>query len=504
MASHLNVRLLPLVVAGVLAVHWGNLPLVSAQDVAGSAALPYKDPAPPKVSSASLPTPPTPRENPEVTFHQKPKPLAAGAVTEDWPRFIGPRHNGTSEEKPLLKEWGTEGPKLVWEMKRGTGYASPAIVGDRLAYFHRIAGEEVVECLHPETGEIYWQHRYPTTFKDRYGYNNGPRASPVIDDGKIYTLGAQAVLCCLDLATGQAIWQRNLTEEFGLNQEFFGMVGNPLVEGGLLILNLGAPAGPTVAAFDKRTGAMVWGTGQVWGSSCSSPVPIEWNGRRLVLVFAGGESRPPNGGLMVIDPVDGGVVCEFPWRSKSVESVNAACPVFVDGKVLVTASYKTGSALLDLAGGCSVVWKSMFLGAHFNTPVHVEGHFYAFDGRNEPDASLVCIDASNGELVWKESPRWEERVTWEGEERTFQSGTLRGCLLHADGAFLCLGELGSLQWLDLSPKGYREISRKKLFEAPETWSLPVLSRGLLYICQHHTDMLDDTPPRLLCYDLRGE
>ena len=118
----------------------------------------------------------------------KPKPLAQDAVTHDWPAFLGPTHNAISTETRLSRRLP---PPLVWEFTRGTGYASPAIAGERLVFLHRLGNEEIVECLHAETGATNWQFRYPTDFEDRYGYNNGPRSSPVIDAARAYTVGAQ-------------------------------------------------------------------------------------------------------------------------------------------------------------------------------------------------------------------------------------------------------------------------------------------------------------------------
>jgi len=112
------------------------------------------------------------------------------------------------------------GPKLVWEMKKGTSYSSPAISGDRLLFIHRIGREERVECLHRETGERYWSFTYPTQFEDRYGYNNGPRASPVIDGDRVYTYGAEGKLHCLKLETGQVYWKRDIPGEFRVPQDF--------------------------------------------------------------------------------------------------------------------------------------------------------------------------------------------------------------------------------------------------------------------------------------------
>ena len=208
---------------------------------------------------------------------------------------------------------------------------------------------------------------------------------------------------------------------------------------------------------------------------------------------------------MSIDPATGKVDFSFPWRSRTYESVNASCPVVFDNKVFVSASYRTGSALVEVRPDFThrVVWTTQEFALHWNTAIYRDGYLYGFDGRNEPDASLACVDVSNGKVVWRESPEWMETLEMRGDKRQETLGTYRGSLLAADGQFLCLGELGHLLWMDLTPKGYKEISRGWLFAARESWTLPVLSRGLLYVSQNARDMLTGTRPRLMCYDLRA-
>src|SRR5262249_20400146 len=118
----------------------------------------------------------------------KPKPLPPGAVTHDWTSFLGPTHNAVSTETKLSR---TLPPPLVWERGKGRSYSSPGLAGGRLIFIHRVGNEEVVECLDAETGSSKWQFKYVTTFEDRYGYNNGPRASPVVDGTRVYTMGAE-------------------------------------------------------------------------------------------------------------------------------------------------------------------------------------------------------------------------------------------------------------------------------------------------------------------------
>jgi outer membrane protein assembly factor BamB len=314
-------------------------------------------------------------------------------------------------------------------------------------------------------------------------------------------MGAEGKLHAFDLASGKVVWKRDLRADYKVRQDFFGTASTPLVEGRLLLVNVGAPGGPCVVAFDTASGKEVWRAGNMWGPSYASPVPAVVHGQRRVFVFAGGESDPPTGGLMSINPANGKVDFSFPWRSRSFESVNASCPVVFDNKVFISASYRTGGALLQINPDFShkVLWTTQEFALHWNTPIYRDGFLYGFDGRNEPDASLACVDVATGKVVWREVPEWNETVG--GRQATV--GTYRGSLLAVDGSYLCLGELGHLLWMDLTPKGYKEVSRAWLFQARESWTLPVLSRGLLYVVQNTREITRANGPRLLCYDLRA-
>lgn len=470
-----------------------------------AAATRFEDPKPPEPASIEERAAVEPTAHPGVTLHARPAPLAPGAVTEDWPAFLGRSGQPASGETSLLRAFGQDGPKLLWELSKGTGYSSPSIQGDYLVYLHRSGNEEAIECLRPETGERYWSYRYPTDFSDRYGYNNGPRSSPVIDGDHVYTYGAQGKLHCLRLKTGQVVWRRDVATEFRVPQDFFGIATTPLIEGDLLILNVGAPGGPEVVAFDKLTGRMVWGVGDQWGASYATPVIARVHGKRRLFVLGGGESRPPTGGLLSINPLDGGLDFRFPWRSRSFESVNASCPVVTGNRVLVSATYRTGAALIEVKSDWTFakLWENSDFDLHWTTAVYDQGHYYAFSGRNEPDAKLTCMNAGSGETVWSESLEWQETVQVQGEARAFHASPLRGNLLKVDGRFLALGEHGHLMWLDLSPAGPKILDRARLFLARETWAPPVISRGLLYVSQNSRSIDPPAGPRLLCFDLRG-
>lgn len=445
----------------------------------------------------------SPKPFDRVKFHAAPKPLPSGAVTEDWPRFLGPNDNGISGETKLLSKFPEGGLKIVWELEKGTGYTSPAIVAGRLVLFDRVGDQETIDCLDPETGARYWTHAYPVEYRDRYGYSNGPRASAVIDGGKVITLGVTGVLSCLDLAGGNLLWRVDLKAAHGAADNFFGVGSCPVVYDGKVIVNVGGADNLCVAAFDRDTGKFVWGTKHEWRASYSSPVVKKLRGAPRLLVFAGGESDPAVGGLLCIDPKTGTLHDAYPWRADKYESVNATCPVVVgDDRVYVSDCYEKGGVMLELTPELKwkEAWKAPDFGMHWVTPLVKDGHLYAFRGRNEPDAWLACYDEASGAEKWREDLEWSMPMAG---GRDYRMRFFRGSLLQADGKAWVLGELGTLAILDLSPAGVKVVDRTQLFVAQSTWSLPVLHRGLLYVSQHQDNLLDRTGPRLICYDLRA-
>jgi outer membrane protein assembly factor BamB len=477
-----------------------------------SAAADFVDPAPPAVTPAPAPPsqPPAPRPQKELTFHAAARALSKDAVTHDWLSFLGPTHSPVSPESHLIEN--LKEMKPVWEVEKGNGYSAPAIFRDSLVLFHRAGDEEVVERLHPETGQRYWRISYPSEYVDRYGYTNGPRCAPVIDkdNGLVFTCGAEGKLHAIDLASGHVVWKRDVLKEFALEQNFFGVGATPLLESGLLIINAGAKNACAVG-IDPKSGKIRWAAAapKDWGPSYASPVPATVHGLRRVLVFAGGESRPASGGLLCLDPTTGAVDFSFPWRGRRYESVNASSPLLVDGdKVFISECYGKGGVLLQLSRegdklAHKVLWESDKLGTHFKVALPKDGHLYGCDGHGPNNCPLVCIDAATGQEKWRTEPDLSETVKLRtGETRKTLLSTDRCHLLHADGKTYCLTEWGHLVVLDLSPKGCTMTSRRWFFAAGETWTPPVISRGLLYISQNQPDKLNAKPQRLLCFDLR--
>jgi len=465
-----------------------------------------------------------------LTFHAAPKALSPKATVSDWPHFLGATLDAHSVERPILKQWPAEGPAKVWEVVRGGAYTSPIISGDKVVIFHWLEGKEVIECLHRETGRRFWIHEYPVEYQDRYGFANGPRASPTVADGVVVTSGVTSVLHAVDLKTGRVLWRHDLRPEFNVPQDFFGAGSSPLILDGRVIVNVGGKSeafdisdsqrdrkrklstrGVSVAAFELKTGVIQWKVEDEWGASYASPIAAKLHGQTKVLVYAGGESDPATGGLLCIDPASGKLHDRFAWRSDDYIQAIGTSPLVIPGqnRAFISTCYPKGKPLggamveYDESFKSRLVWKSEKLATHWMQPVYHEGHIYAIDGERENNSRLVCVKADTGAEVWSQEIFWEdESLAKRFGPQSAKLGILRASLLRAEGAFLCLGEMGTLLWLDLSPAGCQIIARKQLFLAPQTWSLPVISHGLLYIAQQAPD-IDERRDRILCYDLRA-
>jgi outer membrane protein assembly factor BamB len=422
--------------------------------------------------------------------------FAVDGAGQDWPRFLGAHGNGISDETGLLDQWPANGPMLVWEKDIGTGYGAPSVIGQKLVLHHRIGDEEIVECFAADTGKSLWRFGYPSHFIDPYGYNNGPRGTPLLTSNLCFTFGAEGKLTCLELQTGQRVWQRDTAADFHVPEAFFGVGSTPILEEGLLIVMVGGQPNSGLVAFDPGTGKTVWeNVGQTnwqdvpmtgwpgeqkvrWQSwdkqaSYSTPVAATIHGRRQVLCLT-------RQGLVSLEAKTGRVNFSFWFRSRVNDSVNAMCPVVVDDLIFISAAYyKIGSVLLRVKpDGKSVeeVWRGTALELHWSTPIYLAGYLYACSGRNEPDARMRCVELRTGKLMWDLDESWQHYNT-----RT--PGVYgRGSSILADGKLITLGEGGLLGLFQPNPGQPEEICH---FQLPQLhypcWAAPVLSRKKLYL-----------------------
>lgn len=381
--------------------------------------------------------------------------LVSGLVfAADWPQYQGPERNGVSSETGLLLNLPKDGPPKLWEKAVGEGFSGPVIQGNRCILFHRVGDEEVVESLDASSGKEQWKYAYPTRYRDSYGKGDGPRATPVIAGGRVYTLGAEGTLHCLDLENGKRVWSRSLMEGYGARPGFFGIATSPIVEGDLLLVNVGGKEAGIVA-FNKNDGKEVWKATD-HEASYSSPVAATIAGKRQIFFFT-------REGIVILDPASGAVRFSKRWRSRNNASVNAAAPLVIDDHVFFSSSYATGAILLHVGDGkFDEVWKSdEALSCHYNSAVRRGDYVYGIDGRQEEGARLRCIEWKTGKVQWTKE----------------QFGC--GSIILADGHLIVLDESGDLVVVEATPEGYREKSRASVLSRP-TRALPALANGRLY------------------------
>ena len=328
-------------------------------------------------------------------------------------------------------------------------------------------------------------------YDDMFGYNNGPRCSPIVDGDRVYVYGVTGQLSCVRAATGEPLWTKNLNDEYGVVPNFFGVASNPCVHDDLLLvmvggsteatrglrtelLNLVRPDGSAVVAFDKLTGREVYRVGKDL-ASYSSLVVKQIEGRPVGLAFL-------RDGLIGWEPKSGAELFYFPWRADMLESVNAAVPVVVGDQVLISEAYEVGSALLEIQDDAPrVLWQDggprsrCRFRAHWSTPVAIDGYLYGCSGRNGPDTDFRCVRLSDGEVQWTDRNRDRQRSS----------------LIAVDGYLIVLGESGWLELMRPDPEGPQILARVDLSDPDQTggatlldypcWAAPVLSHGLLYL-----------------------
>jgi outer membrane protein assembly factor BamB len=382
-------------------------------------------------------------------------------VAQDWPQFLGPRRDGTYTGASVAGGWSDGGPTTLWERQVGAGFAGPVVVGDALILFHRVAGREVVEAFAVGTGETLWRYDYPTTYRDDFGFDEGPRSVPVVVDGRVFTFGAQGQLHVVDLQTGAGIWSEDTHARYGVRKGFFGAAGSPLVEEGRVIANVGGRDGGIVA-FDAGTGAELW-TATTDEASYSSPVGATFGGRRHALFFT-------RSGLVGLDPESGEVRFEKRWRSRLGASVNAATPLVSDDLVFISASYGTGAALLRVDGAMLVdEWLGDdSMSNHYATAVVRDGVLYGYHGRQEYSPSLRAVNLRTGAVHWSED--------------RFGGGTIT----LAGDRLVILRESGELMLAEASPERFVPVARAQILPGVVR-AYPALADGRLYA--RNTDTL---------------
>jgi outer membrane protein assembly factor BamB len=313
-----------------------------------------------------------------------------------WPQFLGPNRDGVYTGPAISENWPKDGPPTLWSFNVGEGFAGPVVSQGKLIMFHRKGDKEIIDCLQSLSGKSLWSFSYPTTYRDDFGFEEGPRATPAIAEGFVYTMGAEGTVHSVELASGKDVWSVATKEKFSARKGFFGMACSPLVEGNDVLLNIGGENGAGIIALDKASGKLHWKASED-EASYSSPVAATFDGQRRVLFFT-------RAGLVGVEPGTGKLAFQFPWRARMNASVNAATPLVIGDLIFLSASYNAGAILLQIKKDKpEKIWSGDdILSNHYATSVYHDGYLYGFDGRQEQGPAFTCVALKTGKSVWRE------------------------------------------------------------------------------------------------------
>jgi outer membrane protein assembly factor BamB len=400
---------------------------------------------------------------------------ALPVLAEDWPQWQGPDRNNVSKEKGLLQDWPKEGPKLLWTFENaGAGYSGPSIVGDRL-YCQGADNKEFVFAVDVKTGKRLWATEYSTEYKAAMG--DGPRSNPTVDGNRIYALGSQGELVCLG-TDGQKVWQKNLKKDCnGQMMSGWGYSESPLVDGDKVVCTPGGKDG-TMAAFNKKTGELLWRSKDVTDAAGYSSIVAADMGGVHQYVQLTGQS------VIGIAAEDGRKLWQYARRGPTAA---IPTPIVQDNYVWVTSDYGAPCNLIKITADGKTfkveeVYVSKSLSNQHGGVALVGDHVYGHSGGNGPPHNWVCLDFKTGK------PAWEA-----GNDKL-----PKGSLTCADGRLYCYSQdNGTVVLLEPTPKAWTEHGRFKIPRVQRggsVWTHPVVATGKLFLRDQNL---------LYCYDVHA-
>ena len=375
------------------------------------------------------------------------EPVDLSAVSpQDYPRFLGADGRAVVQGVSLATDWSAEPPKKLWRQPIGAGWSSFSIVGPYAVTQEQRGEFEQVTCYELTTGRLRWRHQDRVRFTEAAG-GDGPRATPTVADGRVYAMGATGLLMCLDGGTGRVIWSHDILAEHQQKNLKWGKSCSPLIVDNLLVVSLGESAEPSLAAYDKQTGTLVWQAGRDKASYASAVLATLAGQRQILSVNAGSVSAH--------DLVDGRMLWQYTWPGNMSK---CSQPVALEGdRVFISAGYGLGCVLLQVAAGdgdqltANEVWKNHYMRTRFTNVVMRDGFVYGLD-----DGILECIDLATGSLKWKGAHYGHGQV------------------LLVDRVLLVTAEFGNVALVDASPTAYRELAHFAALTG-KTWNNPALS-----------------------------
>ena len=383
-----------------------------------------------------------------------------------WPGFRGPNRDAVSPEKvSLSRTWPSEGPRVLWSVDLGEGYAGAAVLGGKVYVldYDQANQADAVRCFSLADGREIWRYSYPVKIKRFHGMS---RTVPAVTDKYVVTLGPKGHVTCLDANAGQFLWMLNLVQEFGTEIPQWYAAQCPLIDDDKAII---APAGDVLMmAVDCTTGEIMWQTPNPdgWVMTHSSITPMEFAGRRFY-VYCGGSTDV--GGVVGVSATDGTVL----WKTEEWKvRTNAPSPVVVgDDRIFLTAGYgqyDNGCMMLRLTeadGGIAAQAEfrhpTDIFGSMQQTPVYYNGCIYGI----AMDKQLTCLDLQ-GNVVWTST-----------SVNRFGSGPYT----IADGLLYVLDDSGVLTLAEASSAGYVQLARAKVLDGIESWGPIAVAGGRLIV-----------------------
>ena len=371
-------------------------------------------------------------------------------LADDWPQWGGPNRDIVWREKGIVDVLPTKGllPR-VWAKPIGEGYSGPAVANGRVYVMDRIKkeGNERVLCFDAADGKILWTHPYRVQYT--VDYPAGPRMTPLVDEGKLYTIGTMGHMFCFDAETGTILWQKNFVDDYETKIPVWGMVASPLVDGNQLITLVGGANGALVVSFDKTTGKELWRSLADSEPGYCPPMMYTFGETRQVIVWH------PHA-VTSLDPATGKEFWKIPFDVKA--SLCVPVPRQVGNRLFITAFYN-GPLMIEVGPdgeSAKVVWKGKRVdevrtdGLHsiMPTPWVNETHIYGVCSYGQ----LRCLDAKTGERLWESRAATGEGRWW------------NAFLIPHEDRFFIHNEQGDLIIAKLTPAGYEELSRAKLVE----------------------------------------
>jgi outer membrane protein assembly factor BamB len=408
---------------------------------------------------------------------------------DDWPQWLGPQRDSIWRETGILEKFPTPGLTVRWRTPLGGGYSGPAVSGGRVYVMDRklregganpanpfdrnkIPGSERVLCLDEASGKILWQHEYDCPYT--VSYASGPRTTPLVAGGKVYTLGAEGNLFCLDAADGKILWSRDFKKDFNIRTPIWGFAAHPLLDGQKLICLAGGE-GSVAVALDKDTGKELWRALGAREPGYSPPTIVTAGGTRQLIIW-----HPES--VNSLDPETGKLFWTHPWSIRS--GLSLATPR-QSGDLLLLSSFYNGSHCFRLDAkkpAAELLWEGTrnsekqtdTLHSLMSTPFIEGGHIYGVCSYGQ----LRCLKLETGERLW------------ETLAATTNAGPVRWAnafLVRNGERFFIANEKGELIIANLTPKGYEETSRTHLIEPtnqdarrPVVWSHPAFANRNIY------------------------